>query len=60
MKHLPDILRLLAIINYSDNRKNISYTTIEEYLAKNDVEIDKGMPSLTYCLSDYLKILLNL
>lgn len=42
MKYLPDILRLLAIINYSDNRKNITYATIQEYLTKNDVEIDQS------------------
>ena len=53
MKFLPDILRLLAIINYSDNKKNITYSTIEEYLNKNDVEIDKGI-ELHYSLS-YIK-----
>ena len=54
MKFLPDILRLLAIINYSDNRKNITYSTIEEYLTKNDVEIDKGIsPSFLFNLTLY-------
>ncbi len=48
MKFLPDILRLLAIINYSDNKKNVSYSTIEEYLTKSNVEVDEGIELSTF------------
>jgi hypothetical protein len=42
MSYLPGVLKLLAIIHFSENPKKISYQTIEDYLSENNVNMGGG------------------
>jgi len=39
MSYLPNILKLLAAIHYSDNTQKVTYQTIQDYLIQNNVEL---------------------